>query len=585
MVSEISFQLLHFGGHLLTAVATALLGYWVVTRTELSASGWVGLWLVNFSVWSTISAALVVVTHGLWAFLLFWLWTFVGLTAIYLTYLFPTAYSGRNPLTNRLCRVAGGVYGVLALFVLTGPLHGLYWQSVSFLQSPFPHFAVEYGPGWIAAVIYSVGAVGVVLYYFAELYFRSRRQHRRLVVVLAVGVAAGFVPIALSAVDVLVPTYEYYAFTGATQALAVGYVAVRFGSVNLSTVARNETLDGLVDPYLAVDTEYRIVDFNTASSQLIDGLDATRIGDPLEAVFPELAAKLTLGGRVDNPDKPLSFETAGSTRYYTVDLSRISDWQSTRCYAVVLNNVTELEATRREIAAKNQQLDAFVGTVSHDLRSPLSVISGRLKLARTDCDSEHLDHIEEAHQRMDELIDDLLRLAREGRSVGETVPVDLTVVIKQAARAVDLNENALSVETDQTVTADRSRLQQLFENLLRNSLEHATDTQQVTDSAHTQQLVDTADTSQTELSAVQPVQITVGELDNGFYLEDTGPGIPENRRETVFKPGVTTNADGTGFGLAIVKQIVEAHGWEIHVTEATEGGARFEITGLKPVSG
>jgi signal transduction histidine kinase len=74
--------------------------------------------------------------------------------------------------------------------------------------------------------------------------------------------------------------------------------------------------------------------------------------------------------------------------------------------------------------------------------------------------------------------------------------------------------------------------------------------------------------------------VTVGGLDDGFYIEDDGPGISEADRETVFESGYSTLEDGTGFGLAIVKEIVEAHGWEISVTDAEAGGARFELTGI-----
>jgi signal transduction histidine kinase len=74
--------------------------------------------------------------------------------------------------------------------------------------------------------------------------------------------------------------------------------------------------------------------------------------------------------------------------------------------------------------------------------------------------------------------------------------------------------------------------------------------------------------------------VRVGTFDGGFYVEDDGPGIPKEKRETVLQAGYSSDADGTGFGLAIVKEIVEAHGWEIRVTESEEGGARFEIAGV-----
>lgn len=69
-------------------------------------------------------------------------------------------------------------------------------------------------------------------------------------------------------------------------------------------------------------------------------------------------------------------------------------------------------------------------------------------------------------------------------------------------------------------------------------------------------------------------------IEDGFFIEDDGPGIPEDRRSDIFEAGYSTNKDGTGFGLSIVEQVVDAHDWEIHVTDGAEGGARFEITGV-----
>lgn len=76
--------------------------------------------------------------------------------------------------------------------------------------------------------------------------------------------------------------------------------------------------------------------------------------------------------------------------------------------------------------------------------------------------------------------------------------------------------------------------------------------------------------------------VTVGVLPTraGIYVADDGKGLPEESRDRLFEPGVTTREDGTGFGLAIVADIVHAHGWEINATESASGGARFEITGM-----
>jgi signal transduction histidine kinase len=81
------------------------------------------------------------------------------------------------------------------------------------------------------------------------------------------------------------------------------------------------------------------------------------------------------------------------------------------------------------------------------------------------------------------------------------------------------------------------------------------------------------------------LRVAVGDLDGGFFVEDDGSGIPETDRKQVFERSYTTSEDGTGFGLAIVEGIVEAHDWEIVVTEGADGGARFEITGVEFVDG
>ena len=80
------------------------------------------------------------------------------------------------------------------------------------------------------------------------------------------------------------------------------------------------------------------------------------------------------------------------------------------------------------------------------------------------------------------------------------------------------------------------------------------------------------------------VSVWVGACDGGFYIADDGNGIAPDNREDVFTPGVTAKAGGTGIGTTSVQQIVEAHGWEIEVTNSVEGGARFESIGVRLAS-
>ena len=123
----------------------------------------------------------------------------------------------------------------------------------------------------------------------------------------------------------------------------------------------------------------------------------------------------------------------------------------------------------------------------------------------------------------------------------------------QCWETVATADATIECQCEAVIQADRSRLADVFENLFRNSVEHAD-----------------AD-----------VSITVETTGPGFYIADDGPGIPPDDREQIFETGYSTETDGTGFGLAIVREIVEAHDWTISVSESEDGGARFEITGVE----
>lgn len=210
-------------------------------------------------------------------------------------------------------------------------------------------------------------------------------------------------------------------------------------------------------------------------------------------------------------------------------------------------------ATKESLEQKNEQLEEFASVVSHDLRNPLNVATGRLELAAEECDSEHLEDVDLALTRMDELIDGLLTLARQGESIGQTEPISLESFADTCWSNMAVGDAEFQNTTEGTIEADRDRLQQLFENLFRNAIKHAGEN----------------------------VTVTVGDLDTGFFVEDDGPGIAAENREEVFGLGYTRRDEGTGLGLSIVREIVNAHGWEIQVTDNEDGGARFEISGVE----
>jgi PAS domain S-box-containing protein len=205
---------------------------------------------------------------------------------------------------------------------------------------------------------------------------------------------------------------------------------------------------------------------------------------------------------------------------------------------------------------REHQLETFASIVSHELRNPLHVAQGRLQLAMEDCDSEHLAAVATAHDRVGTLIEDLLAVSRTDKQVSDTERIDLARLSETCWQMVPTANATLVTETDHYLLADRSRLQQLLENLIRNAVENGGE-----------------DTT-----------VTIGELDAGFYVEDDGPGIPTEERTQVLETGISTTPGGTGIGLSIVTRVAEAHSWQLRITEGRNGGARFEITGVELVS-
>ena len=283
----------------------------------------------------------------------------------------------------------------------------------------------------------------------------------------------------------------------------------------------------------------------------------------------KMYSDISEAGTVHNPETPLRSEiiapigdwgvmASGST---TSTEFRNTDFDLLRVLTTAVENaVTRMERERklrereRELSRQNNRLEEFTSVVSHDLRSPLNQATMSLELATEDIDDERLETAKNANERAIEMVEDLLALARQGKTVESTERQQVETTVQQAWASTPTPEATLEiVDSLGRVAADHSRLRQAFENLFRNAIEHGG----------------------------ASVRVRVGSLDaGGIYIADDGPGIPEEMRDDVFEHGYTTAGAGTGFGLAIVNRVVEAHGWSICVTESADGGARFEMTGL-----
>lgn len=193
----------------------------------------------------------------------------------------------------------------------------------------------------------------------------------------------------------------------------------------------------------------------------------------------------------------------------------------------------------------------FAESLVHELRTPLGIASTHLEVGRETNESESFDRVEAALERLDETIDGILKLAQEDR-VKQPTTGSLVDDVEEAWASLDDPDAELIIEDSVEFDADHRLVVRALSNLFRNAVDHAAGS----------------------------VTVRVGTLDNGFYVEDDGPGIPPDRHAEVFEWGYTTVDDGTGIGLSIVKEVLDHHGWDVTITRGADDGARFEITGI-----
>lgn len=323
--------------------------------------------------------------------------------------------------------------------------------------------------------------------------------------------------------------------------------------------------------FFEADSELQVVAISDNADEILGEVGPLERGTSIawevyESGQPRNIGDLSELESVQNPETPIGAEMIIPLADYGVLLigdtepGEFSEAEFTLAQILGGNIVTaldrvtreeELRVREQELAQQNQRLDLFSSVVSHDLRNPLSVATGYLELARENPeDTESLDQVAESLDRMDTMIEELLTLARNGNSALSPERVEFETIVNDAWDTTETGNATLTIAGGRSFTADRNRIQQLLENLFRNAVNHGGD----------------------------EVAVTVGPIDeHGFFVADTGPGIPADNRDEVFDHGYTTSKDGSGFGLTIVKEIVDSHGGTVLVTESESGGAQFEI--------
>ena len=222
----------------------------------------------------------------------------------------------------------------------------------------------------------------------------------------------------------------------------------------------------------------------------------------------------------------------------------------------LLRDITDQREAERRIHREKERLNEFAGILAHDLQNPVQVATGYLDLlAGEGLSGTQADYVHAASGavgRIDHQIREVLALSRFEDGEAERTEFSLSAAAERVWSRVSLGTTSVDIEPGLVLSANEPRAERLLTNLFRNAIEHCGAT----------------------------VHVRVGALDgrDGFFVEDDGSGIPAEAREEVFDWQHSTKDGGTGIGLRSVRQIVEAEGWDVSISDGPAGGARFEIS-------
>lgn len=521
---------------------------------------------------------------------------FVTIAIVYLTFVFTNSWHSlvRGPIEPTI--VADG-----ALVISEHSFGPVFWL----------HTAYSY-----LLILLGIGLFVQLLIWSPAVY---RRQASLLILggAVAVGTSAVY-HTGLSPIPYVDITPFGFAITG-----IIFFIAIyQYQLFDLTPIARSFVIDRLEEGVVVLDPQYRIVDMNVAAQSLLLPPDATAIGERVDVLLPTAVCQSQFDGfvpmttkdgsarslgdeRVRMTNEPPNMaestqavnkverknsvkavldspETASETQhtaliavehdmettYVQISTTPIVDARDDLVgYSMVLHDMTqtyqlqsELQRSAKKLQRSNEDLEAFAGAVSHDLRAPLRAIDWNLErledgIEHSSEQSELAKTAKENTEAAQEMIHALLSYAKVGGPETSFEHVDCNVVVNRVLSRLQFDiQNAdatVKYEELPTVTGSSHLLELLFQNLLSNALTYSDETN-------------------------PEIEISATTIRDGhkIHISDNGVGIDPDAIPYVFdifyQVDPANTDGGTGMGLAICKKIVESHNGEITV-DSTPG--------------
>jgi len=295
----------------------------------------------------------------------------------------------------------------------------------------------------------------------------------------------------------------------------------------------------------------------------------------LDFLHPEDAHKMQIikDFIIKNPGVPKFVENRfrykdGSYHHHEAIVNNLLDDPSVNGIIINSRDISERKLIEEQLKARNVELDAFAYSVSHDLRTPLSLIEGYAQLIQSDDTTEeemreYLDNIIYASRRLDEMTESLLQYAQAGQPEGRVARIDANKVVREVLleQAEAINRGGIEVVLGElpAILVDEYKIRQVFTNLVENAIKYLGDSPQ----------------PRIEIDAERAGDIVT------LYIRDNGKGMDEKAQKEAFMPfkrfGSAT-VTGLGIGLSTVKRAVEGWGGKVWVDSRPGEGSTFFFT-------
>jgi len=345
--------------------------------------------------------------------------------------------------------------------------------------------------------------------------------------------------------------------------------------LELEKAALRAVLDGMIDPAYICDRDYRITFANRAMQEIVGQVTGRVCYEAIyqrDEVCEGCPLSEVLKGKILREER--NFEEAGRT--YEVIHSPYPLAKNPTHKLGVCRDITERIEVRRRLQQTNRELDAFVSTVSHDLRSPLTPLIGFADLLddrygdqMDEIGRECILEIKKTAGKMKDLLEDLLSLSRVGQLKEPKEFLDATQIVEdvklELADKILEHQAQIKISPLPKVKIPEPLLLDLFRNLLSNALKYAADDNPL-------------------------IEISGQEFSDRvrYVVVDHGPGIDQSEWDDIFEPfhrgKNSKKSPGTGIGLATVAKIARVYGGNAWVEETPGGGATFIVEFLHPSS-